>query len=45
MFIVDSFGVVSNVEAVSGPKELWDAAIKVIKRAVNGSLPSRMEGT
>jgi protein TonB len=32
-FIVDSFGVVSNVEAVAGPKELWDAAIKVIKKS------------
>lgn len=33
MFIVDSLGNVSNVEAVSGPKELWDAAVKVIKKS------------
>lgn len=33
MFIVDSLGNVSNVQAVSGPKELWDAAIKVIKKS------------
>lgn len=32
-FIVDTLGNVSNVEAVSGPKELWDAAIKVIKKS------------
>lgn len=33
MFIVDTLGNVSNVEAVSGPKELWDAAIRVIKKS------------
>lgn len=33
MFIVDTLGNVSNVEAVGGPKELWDAAIKVIKKS------------
>lgn len=33
MFIVDSMGNVSNVEAVAGPKELWDAAVKVIKKS------------
>lgn len=32
-FIVDTLGNVSNVEAVSGPKELWDAAIRVIKKS------------
>jgi len=30
-FVVDTLGNVSDVEAISGPKELWDAAIKVIK--------------
>lgn len=33
LFIVDTLGKVSNVEAVSGPKELWEAAIKVIKKS------------
>ncbi|AXY76014.1 energy transducer TonB [Paraflavitalea soli] len=33
MFIVDTLGNVSNVEAVAGPKELWDAAIRVIKKS------------
>lgn len=33
MFIVDTLGNISNVEAVSGPKELWDAAIRVIKKS------------
>lgn len=33
MFIVDTLGNVSNVEAVGGPKELWEAAIKVIKKS------------
>lgn len=33
MFVVDSMGNVSNVQAVSGPKELWDAAMKVIKKS------------
>ncbi|MEO6963445.1 MAG: TonB family protein [Puia sp.] len=32
-FIVDKEGVVSNVEAVSGPNELRDEAIRVIKRS------------
>jgi periplasmic protein TonB len=32
-FIVDTLGNVSEVEAVSGPKELWDAAIKVVKKS------------
>lgn len=33
MFVVDTLGNISNVEAVSGPKELWDAAVKVIKKS------------
>ncbi|PZR34533.1 MAG: energy transducer TonB [Azospira oryzae] len=33
MFVVDTLGNVSNVEAVGGPKELWDAAVKVIKKS------------
>lgn len=32
-FIVDREGNVSDIEAVSGPKELWDAAIRVIKKS------------
>lgn len=33
MFIVDSTGNVSNVQAVSGPQELYEAAIRVIKKS------------
>lgn len=32
-FIVDAEGNVSNVEAISGPPELYDAAISVIKKS------------
>jgi protein TonB len=32
-FIVDREGNVSDIEAISGPKELWDAAIRVIKKS------------
>ncbi len=32
-FIVDVEGNVSNVEAISGPEELRDAAIKVIQKS------------
>jgi protein TonB len=32
-FIVDKEGAVSDVEAVSGPNELRDAAVAVIKRS------------
>lgn len=32
-FIVDREGVVSNVEAVSGPKELHEEAVRVIKKS------------
>ncbi|MDF2192968.1 energy transducer TonB [Paraflavitalea sp. CAU 1676] len=32
-FVVDTLGNVSNVEALAGPKELWDAAIRVIKKS------------
>ncbi len=32
-FIVDKEGVVSSVEAVSGPPELRDAAVRVIKKS------------
>lgn len=32
-FIVDKEGVVSDVEAISGPQELRDAAMKVIKKS------------
>ena len=34
-FIVDKEGVVSDVEAVSGPPELRDAAVRVIKKSGN----------
>lgn len=33
MFVVDETGTVSNVEAVSGPAELRDAAVAVIKKS------------
>lgn len=32
-FIVDKAGVVSNVEAISGPQELRDEAVRVIKKS------------
>lgn len=32
-FIVDKAGMVSNVEAISGPKELQDEAVRVIKKS------------
>ena len=32
-FIVDKAGVVSDVEAISGPKELRDEAVRVIKKS------------
>jgi protein TonB len=32
-FVVDTLGNVSDVEVVSGPKELWEMAIKVIKKS------------
>lgn len=32
-FVVDIDGTVSNVEAVSGPKELWAEAVRVIKKS------------
>ena len=32
-FIVDKAGVVSEVEAISGPKELRDEAVRVIKKS------------
>jgi len=34
-FIVDKEGNVSDVEAVSGPEELRDAAVRVIKKSGN----------
>jgi protein TonB len=34
-FIVDKEGIVSDVEAVSGPNELRDAAVRVIKKSGN----------
>jgi periplasmic protein TonB len=33
LFVVDEFGLVSNVEAVSGPAELREAAVAVIKKS------------
>lgn len=32
-FVVDTLGNVSDVEVVSGPKELWEMAVKVIKKS------------
>ena len=34
-FIVDKEGIVSNVEAISGPNELRDEAVRVIKKSGN----------
>ena len=34
-FIVEKDGSLSNIEAISGPELLWDAAIKVIKDSPN----------
>jgi protein TonB len=32
-FVVDTLGNVSDVEAISGPKELWEMGVKVIKKS------------
>lgn len=32
-FVVDTLGVVSDVEVTSGPKELWEMAVRVIKKS------------
>jgi protein TonB len=32
-FVVDTLGNVSDVEVVSGPKELWEMAVKVIRKS------------
>ena len=34
-FIVEKDGSLSNIEAISGPELLWDAAVKVIKESPN----------
>jgi len=41
-FIVDKAGVVSEVEAISGPNELRDEAVRVIIRVVSGHLLCKM---
>lgn len=42
-FIVDVDGSVSNVKAISGPEELWDAAIRTIKKSGKW-IPAKQNG-